>query len=51
MDAELRQQPTPDEGTDNSNEEIAEDPEPSALHDLASQPFSEKANHQDDKKT
>jgi hypothetical protein len=34
MDAELRQQPTTNEGAYNSNDEIADDPKPGALHDL-----------------
>ena len=48
MDAELRQQPTPDEGTYNSYEEITKEPKPGALHDLASEPSSDEADHQDD---
>jgi hypothetical protein len=35
MDAELRKQPTTDERTNNSNDEIADDPKSGALHDLA----------------
>ena len=38
MDAELREQPTPDEGAYDSNEKIADNPKPGALHDLAGQP-------------
>ena len=38
MDAELRKQPTTDERTNNSNDEIADDPKSGALHDLAGQP-------------
>ena len=51
MDAELRKQPAADEGADDSNEEIADDPEPGALHDLAGQPARNEADHQYDQET
>jgi hypothetical protein len=44
MDAELRKQPTTDEGAYNSNDEIADDPKPGALHDLAGQPSGNEAD-------
>ena len=51
MDAELRQQPTPNESAYDSNEEIAKEPKSGALHDLASQPSSDEADHQYDQET
>jgi len=51
MDAELRQQPAADECTDNSNNEIAGDTEPGALHDLPSQPPGNEAHQQYNQKT
>jgi hypothetical protein len=51
MDAELRKQPAPDEGAHDSNEEIAEEPKPGALHDLAGQPSGNEADQQDDEET
>ena len=50
MDAELGQQPTSDEGTDDSDDEIADDPEPGALHDLAGEPTGNQADQQYDEK-
>jgi hypothetical protein len=44
MDAELRKQPTTDKGAYDSNDEIAEDPKPGALHDLAGQPSGNEAD-------
>ena len=44
MDAELRKQPTTDEGAYDSNEEITDDPKPGALHDLAGQPSGNEAD-------
>jgi hypothetical protein len=44
MDAELRKQPTTDEGAYDSDEEIADDPKPGALHDLAGQPSGDEAD-------
>src|SRR5205807_6875592 len=51
MDAELRKQPAPDEGAYDSNDEIADDPKPGALHDLAAQPSRNEADHQYDQET
>ena len=50
MDAELGQQPAPDEGADDSDDEIADDPEPGALHDLTGQPPGNQADEQYDEK-
>jgi hypothetical protein len=44
VDAELRKQPTTDEGAYNSNDEIADDPKPGALHDLTGQPSGNEAD-------
>ena len=44
MDAELRQQPTTDEGAYDSNDEIADDPKSGALYDLAGQPSGNEAD-------
>jgi hypothetical protein len=44
MGAELRKQPTTDEGAYNSNDEIADDPKPGALHDLPGQPSGNEAD-------
>jgi len=46
VEAELREEPTADEGTCDSDEEVADDPEPGALHDLAGQPSRNEADHQ-----
>src|SRR5580704_11768354 len=51
MDAELREQPTPDEGAYDSNEKIADNPKPGALHDLAGQPSGDEADHQYNQET
>jgi hypothetical protein len=51
MDAELRQQPTTDEGAYDSNEEIADDPKAGALHDLAGQPSGGEADPYYDQET
>jgi hypothetical protein len=40
----LRQEPAADEGAHNSNDEIADDPKPGALHDLTGQPSSNEAS-------
>ena len=42
MDAELRQKPATDEGAYDSNDEVADDPEPGAAHDLAGQPSGDE---------
>jgi hypothetical protein len=51
METELRQEPTADESADDSNEEVADDPEPGALHDLAGQPSGNETNQQYDQET
>ncbi len=51
MEAELRPEPTANDGTCDSDEEVAEDPEPGASHDLAGQPSGNEADHQYDQKT
>lgn len=38
MDAKFGQQPTADEGSQDSNDKIADDSEPGASHDLTGQP-------------
>jgi hypothetical protein len=49
VNTELRKQPAADEGADNSNDEIADDPKSGALHEL--QPPGNEANHQYDQET
>lgn len=44
MDAELRKQPTADQGADNTNNDIADDSKPAALQDLTGQPPGDEAN-------
>ena len=44
MDAELRKQPTTDEGAYDSNEDIANDPKADALQDLAGHPSGGEAD-------
>jgi hypothetical protein len=51
MDAELRKQPTADEGAYDSNDDIADDPEPGTLHDLTGQPPGNEADQQYDQET
>ena len=51
VEAELRNEPTANEGACDSHEEVAENPEPGALHDLASQPSGNEADQQYDEQT
>jgi hypothetical protein len=51
MDAELRQQPTSDQGTDNAHDQIANEPKTSSLHKLACQPSGNDAHDQYDQQT
>ena len=51
MDAESRQQPTTDEGANDSNDEIADDPKAGASHNLAGQPAGNEADQQYDEET
>ena len=45
MDAELRKQPTADEGAHDANDDITDEPEPSSLYNLAGQPSGNEADH------
>jgi len=44
MDAELRQQPASDQGTQESDDKIADEPESGSLHELTRQPAGDQAN-------
>jgi hypothetical protein len=48
VDIELGKQPAADEGTGNSNDEIADDPKPGASRDLTGQPSGNEADRQYD---
>jgi hypothetical protein len=48
---ELGQQPGADERADYSDDEVADEPEACALHDLPSEPASNDADYHDDEKT
>jgi hypothetical protein len=50
-DPELRKQPTPDQGANNSDQEITDNSEPGALHDLASKPTRDDSDEQYHQKT
>jgi len=45
VDAELGQQPRANEGSNDSDDEVTDDPEPGALHNLAGQPSCNDADH------
>ena len=45
MDAELRQEPTANESAGNADEEVTDQPEPGALHDLTCKPSGNKADN------
>src|SRR6185295_18020801 len=45
------QQPAADQGTDDPDEEIADEPEAGAPNDLACKPSSDQADHQNDQET
>ena len=51
VQAELREKPAANEGTCDSDEEVADDPEAGPLHDLARQPSGNEADHQYDQET
>jgi hypothetical protein len=51
VDAELGQQPLADEGADDSDDEVTDDPKAGALHDLARQPSGHDTDYQYDKET
>jgi hypothetical protein len=48
MDADLRQQPVPDKGAHDPDQEVADDPEPRPPNDFTSQPASNDADEQYD---
>jgi hypothetical protein len=48
MDAELGQQPASDQGTEQSHDKIADEPEAGSLHELTRQPAGNQANKQND---
>jgi hypothetical protein len=47
----LRKEPTANEGTSDSDEKVADNPEPGALHNLTGQPSGNEADHQYDQET
>jgi hypothetical protein len=51
VNTELRKQPTTDEGAYYSDDDIADDPKPGALHDLTGQPSGNDADDQYDQET
>jgi hypothetical protein len=51
VEAELRKEPTANEGTSDSDEKVADNPEPGALHNLTGQPSGNEADHQYDQET
>src|ERR1700731_139948 len=51
MDPEPRQQPAPNEGTDDPDDEVTNKPKTIPAHDLAGQPAGDYANQQDNNKT
>jgi hypothetical protein len=51
VEAELRKEPTANEGACNSYEEVADEPEPGPLHNLTGQPSGNETNHQNDQET
>jgi hypothetical protein len=51
MNAELRKQPTTNKGPYDSDDDIADDPEPGTLHDLTGQPSGNEADQQYDQET
>jgi hypothetical protein len=51
VEVELRNEPTANEGACDSHEEVVENPEPGAPHDLASQPSGNEADQQYDQET
>jgi hypothetical protein len=46
MDADLRQQPTSDKGTQNPDNEVTNDPETGPAHDLTCQPARNETHKQ-----
>ena len=51
MDTQPRQQPVPNEGTDNTDDEVTNKSKTSPVHDLTGQPAGNQANEQNHKKT
>jgi hypothetical protein len=51
VEAELRKEPTANEGARDSYEQVADDTEPGTSHDLTGQPSGNEADHQYDQKT
>ena len=51
VDAELRKQPAPDRGAYDADNEVADEPKPGALHDLAGELSCNEADHQYDEET
>lgn len=47
----LRQQPVADEGANNADEQIADEPESAPAHDLAGRSAGNKADQQNDQQT
>ena len=47
-DAKIRQQPTTNEGADDTNHQVAHKSEAGALNNLAGQPSSDETDHQED---
>ena len=48
MDAELGQQPASDQGTQEADDKVADEPEAGSLHELARQPAGNETHKQDD---
>jgi hypothetical protein len=51
MNADLRQQPVTDEGADNSDYQVTNDPETGTLDDLSGEPAGDETNQQYDNET
>jgi hypothetical protein len=51
MNTKLRQQPVANERTDQTDEQVTDEPEAAALHHPASQPTGDNSDHDDDEET
>jgi hypothetical protein len=51
VDTELRQEPTCNEGSDDSDDEVADQPEAGTLYDLTGEPSCNDADHDYHEKT
>jgi len=51
MQAELRHQPIADEGANDADDQVTNDPKSGSLHDFTGQPPGDKPDQQDDQKT